>query len=110
MRHDLATGYRSLAASPLNAFSQAEEGGVAGMNGLGPLPWLVEEYEQTVASMGVDDGPHGVDANRTTVEAASRYAEQQGLTARNHGISARLIPWSLADQNRTGEQLAAPVQ
>ena len=43
------------------------------------LPFLVEHYEQTVALMGSDFWPYGVEANRPTLEAFTRYAQEQGL-------------------------------
>jgi 4,5-dihydroxyphthalate decarboxylase len=43
------------------------------------LPFLVEHYEQTRELMGRDFWPYGVEANRPTLEAFTRYAHEQGL-------------------------------
>ena len=43
------------------------------------LPFLVEHYEQTAALMGDDFWPYGVEPNRPTLEAFTRYAHEQGL-------------------------------
>jgi 4,5-dihydroxyphthalate decarboxylase len=43
------------------------------------LPFLVEHYEQTATLMGEDFWPYGVEANRPTLEAFTRYAHEQGL-------------------------------
>lgn len=43
------------------------------------LPFLVEHAEQTAALMGDDFWPYGVEPNRPTLEAFTRYAHEQGL-------------------------------
>jgi 4,5-dihydroxyphthalate decarboxylase len=43
------------------------------------LPFILEHVEQTVALMGRDFWPYGVDANRTTLDALGRYLVRQGL-------------------------------
>lgn len=46
------------------------------------LPWTVDEAEETVALMGPDFWPYGIDANRTTLETFLRYSFEQGLAHR----------------------------
>lgn len=43
------------------------------------LPFLVEHAESTAALMGEDFWPYGVEPNRPTLEAFTRYAHEQGL-------------------------------
>lgn len=43
------------------------------------LPWLVNEIEATMATMGVDFWPYGVEPNRHVLEAFVRHLENQGL-------------------------------
>jgi 4,5-dihydroxyphthalate decarboxylase len=43
------------------------------------LPFLGQHVEETVALMGEDYWPYGVEANRTTLEAFMRYSQRQGL-------------------------------
>lgn len=43
------------------------------------LPFLVQHYEDTVALMGRDFWPYGVEANRPTIETLIRYLLRQGL-------------------------------
>lgn len=46
------------------------------------LPWVTAEAEETRALMGDDFWPYGVDANRPTLDAITRYSHEQGLTPR----------------------------
>ena len=50
------------------------------------LPWLVAEAEDTIALMGEDFWPYGVDDNRTVLEAQIRWAHEQGLASRRFAI------------------------
>lgn len=45
------------------------------------LPWIAAEAEATRAVMGDDYWPYGIDANRATLDALTRYAHEQGLVA-----------------------------
>ena len=46
------------------------------------LPWLAAEVEETVALMGEDYWPYGIEPNRTTIEAFLQYAYEQGVCHR----------------------------
>jgi 4,5-dihydroxyphthalate decarboxylase len=46
------------------------------------LPWGFAEAERTIALLGKDFWPYGVDANRGTLEAFLRYSHEQGLAAK----------------------------
>ena len=50
------------------------------------LPWLVAEAEDTIALMGDDFWPYGIDANRTALAAQIRWAHEQGLAARRFAV------------------------
>jgi 4,5-dihydroxyphthalate decarboxylase len=43
------------------------------------LPFLVQHAEETVALMGEDFWPYGVEPNRATLETLTRYLHRQGL-------------------------------
>jgi 4,5-dihydroxyphthalate decarboxylase len=43
------------------------------------LPWGVNEAEDTIALMGKDFWPYGVEANRRTLETFLRYSHEHGL-------------------------------
>lgn len=57
------------------------------------LPFLVEHAERTAALMGEDFWPYGVEPNRATLEAFTRYAHEQGLIAKRPAIE-ELFPES----------------
>ena len=44
------------------------------------LPWVTQEYEETVALMGADYWPYGIEANRPTLDAFLQYHHEQGLS------------------------------
>jgi 4,5-dihydroxyphthalate decarboxylase len=46
------------------------------------LPWVAAEVEATERVMGTDFWPYGVEANRATLEAMSRYSFEQHLSGR----------------------------
>lgn len=86
IRKELVDQAPWLPASVFKAFVQAkamatpwlEE--VAALNV--SLPWLAAELEATRAAMGEDYWPYGVAASMKTLEAATRYSFDQGLSAR----------------------------
>jgi 4,5-dihydroxyphthalate decarboxylase len=43
------------------------------------LPFLVEHYESTVALMGEDFWPYGIEPNRKVIETLMRYLVEQGM-------------------------------
>jgi 4,5-dihydroxyphthalate decarboxylase len=45
-------------------------------------PWLVEDLERTIAIMGRDFWPYGIEANRATLAAFIRHLTAQGLLER----------------------------
>jgi 4,5-dihydroxyphthalate decarboxylase len=56
------------------------------------LPWSTNEAEDTVALMGEDFWPYGIEANRTTLEIFLRYSFDQGLAKRLLGIEEIFAP------------------
>jgi 4,5-dihydroxyphthalate decarboxylase len=64
------------------------------------LPFLVQHTEETIALMGEDFWPYGVEPNRTTLEAFTRYAHEQGLIAERPAIED-LFPASTQRVSRT---------
>jgi 4,5-dihydroxyphthalate decarboxylase len=46
------------------------------------LPWGVPEAERTVALLGEDFWPYGLEANRSTLDTFLRYSHEQGLAAK----------------------------
>ncbi|MHB1090731.1 MAG: substrate-binding domain-containing protein [Ilumatobacteraceae bacterium] len=46
------------------------------------LPWIQHAVDETIALMGQNFWPYGIESNRATLEAACRYAHDQGLSDR----------------------------
>jgi 4,5-dihydroxyphthalate decarboxylase len=88
-----------VAQSLYKAFVQAKKLCQQEMNFSGALtymlPWLIAEYESTVALMGEDFWPYGVEANRVTLEAATQYSYEQGLSKRKLSIEGLFAPNTL---------------
>lgn len=88
-----------LAASVYKAFLRAKAAAVAELANStalhATLPWLAAELEQTRSLMGDDYWPYGVEANRTALEALTRYSFQQGLTPRQLAIEELFAPSTL---------------
>lgn len=47
-----------------------------------PLPWLPGRVEEARALIGPDPWPYGVEANKVTLGAFTRYAHEQGVAAK----------------------------
>jgi 4,5-dihydroxyphthalate decarboxylase len=63
--------------------------------GLSSLPWvnLDLEYAQTI--LGKDVYPYGIEKNLPTLEAATLYSHEQGLTGRRFAVSELFAPETL---------------
>jgi 4,5-dihydroxyphthalate decarboxylase len=59
------------------------------------LPWGVAEAERTIALLGKDFWPYGVDANRATLAAFLRYSYEQGLAAKLWRPADLFVPETL---------------
>ncbi|MCC6779195.1 MAG: ABC transporter substrate-binding protein, partial [Hyphomicrobiales bacterium] len=55
------------------------------------LPWLNAEIDETVALMGDDYWPYGIEPNRKTLETMVRYAHTQGITARRLSVDELFV-------------------
>ena len=61
------------------------------------LPWLIADVESTIALMGEDYWPYGVERNRRTLEMLMRYSCEQGLAERGVAIEELFAPSTLDD-------------
>lgn len=72
------------------AFTAAKDNSLARMRDITashvPLPWAQTLAERAVAMMGEDFWPYGLEPNRVTLEAFTRFAHQQGVTARKVAV------------------------
>jgi 4,5-dihydroxyphthalate decarboxylase len=96
VRRELLEQNPWLATSLYKAFLEAKQACLPRLAGFGvmidTLPWLAAEVEETKALMGDDYWPYGVEKNGVVLEAMTRYAHNQGLTAQRLGI-ADLFPF-----------------
>lgn len=56
------------------------------------LPWLMRDVEEIQSEFGGDPWPYGLEPNRPTLEALTRYLHEQGLTAKKMDIDTLFIP------------------
>ena len=72
------------------AFTAAKDNSLARMRDITaahvPLPWAQALAERAVAMLGEDFWPYGLEPNRTTLEAFTRFAHEQGVTARKVAV------------------------
>ena len=96
VRRELVSRHPWLPSSLYKAFSQAKAASIGRLGEIGALavtlPWLVAEYEDTVREMGPDYWPYGIERNRTVLEAAVRYANEQGLIDRRLSLDELFAP------------------
>jgi len=50
------------------------------------LPWQIASVEDTIATLGQQWWPYGIDRNRHVIETFTRYHHEQGLSPRQLGI------------------------
>jgi hypothetical protein len=86
IRESLVEQYPWLPSSVYKAFAQAKQIAQGELRQQAALkvmlPWLVSEYEETVARMGENWWSYGVAGNEGTLDAFTRYHHEQGLSAR----------------------------
>jgi 4,5-dihydroxyphthalate decarboxylase len=89
VRRDVVDAYPWLPGNLMTGFAEARARSIArlavGPAGPGsrvPLLWPDEALARTRAAFGGEPWPYGLDANRTTLEAFTRWAHEQGVTQR----------------------------
>jgi len=99
LRQGLIEAHPGLARSLVQAFTAAKAQVMPHLTELDALavnlPWLVAEAESTIALMGEDFWPYGVEPNRTVLEAQIRWAHEQGLTTRRLAVEELFHPSTL---------------
>lgn len=90
LRNDVVEKYPWAGGSLYKAFCQAKDRLFEQIRQTAALhvslPWLMAEVEETQHLMGADFWPYGIAANRRTLEAATQYSYEQGLTPRKLAI------------------------
>jgi len=91
----------SLAPRIYRAFAAAKDLCIADLDGDGgavkaTVPWLGPELAATRSVMGEDFWPYGIEKNRPTLEAATRWSYAQHLSARKLAIEELFAPETLS--------------
>ncbi len=96
VRRALVERHPWLAASLVKAFTAAKALGDAELSEVvAPkigLPWAAAEFADTIAEMGRNFWPYGVDANRPTLEAMAKYVHSQGLIEKPIAVAQMFAP------------------
>jgi 4,5-dihydroxyphthalate decarboxylase len=101
IRRDVYEQNRWIVRSLLDAFTEAKNRiyprlhEVTALRSM--LPWGVNEAEDTVALMGDDFWPYGIEANRSTLETFLRYSHEQGLARTPLSVEAIFAPESTGE-------------
>jgi 4,5-dihydroxyphthalate decarboxylase len=86
----------SIAIALARAFQRAKQKAYERLEeGLLPMPWMNLDLEHAQQAMGTDICPYGVKLNLPTLEAATMYSYEQGLTERKLPVSELFAPETL---------------
>jgi len=90
VRRALVESHPWLASSVVSAFTEAKQIAIEEISNRGAmaatLPWLGAHIDETVATMGQDFWPYGVEPNLPTLEAIVKYAYKHGTAARELSV------------------------
>lgn len=86
IRADVLQSAPWVARNLLSAFVAAKEASLGRLSEMTasrvPVPWIPALLEHARQLVGPDPWPYGVDANRVTLDAFTRYAHEQGVAVR----------------------------
>jgi 4,5-dihydroxyphthalate decarboxylase len=96
MRRAVYEKNRWLAAALINAFQSAKQHSFDRFReGLYPLPWQNLDFDFARGVMGDDIYSYGVKQNLPTLQAATLYSHEQGLTERRFEPAELFAPETL---------------
>lgn len=61
------------------------------------LPWQIAMVEDTIATMGQNWWPYGIEPNRKVIETFTRYHQEQGLSPRQLTVEEMFAPETFAE-------------
>lgn len=86
LRRDVYERNRWLALNLFNALEKAKDRSLARLSDITlsyfPLPWAAERAREARDLVGGDGWPYGIEANRPTLDAFTRWAHEQGVCHR----------------------------
>jgi len=89
LKREIYERNRWIAKALLDAFEDAKVRAyqrLRDVSGMYSLPWLSLDREESQSVFGDDPFPYGVEANMATLEAATQYSYEQGLSARKVSV------------------------
>ena len=95
LKREIYERNRWVAKALLDAFEQSKALAYQRMrdvSGIYSLPWLSVEQEEAQNVFGGDPFPYGVAPNLATLEAATQYSYEQGLSARKVTVEEMFAP------------------
>jgi 4,5-dihydroxyphthalate decarboxylase len=96
IRRELYEKSPFIATALTNAFQQAKQQAYDRLDrDLLPVPWMNLDLEYAQQVMGKDLYPYGVKQNIPTLEAATLYSYEQGLTPRQLAVGELFAPETL---------------
>jgi 4,5-dihydroxyphthalate decarboxylase len=99
IRDALLAEHPWIAAAVMTAFEEAKRRAMPDLTDLDALavtlPWLVAETEDTIALMGADFWPYGIEKNRASLTAQTRWSVEQGISPRQLELEEIFVPSTL---------------
>lgn len=96
IRREVHEAHPGLAQALFDALSRSKEIALNRMKDVASLeymlPWLADDVEEIEAVFGGDPWPYGLEKNRLTLEAQTRYLWEQGLTAEKVSVDGTFVP------------------
>jgi 4,5-dihydroxyphthalate decarboxylase len=96
IRADVLQATPWVAKNLFTAFVEAKQASLARLSEMTasrvPLPWVPGRLAEMRQLIGPDPWPYGVDANRVTLDAFTRYAHEQGVAARRLDPEELFVP------------------
>lgn len=96
IRRDVYERHRWVAQALCKAFAEAQrrayEDLLVSASLKTMLPWQIAAVEETIATLGKDWWPYGVERNRKTLETFARYHNEQGLSPRRLTVEEMFAP------------------
>ena len=101
IRRELYERHRWIARSLYTAFAAAQrlsyEQVLVSASLKTMLPWQIAAVEDTIATMGRDWWPYGIERNRHVIQTFTRYHHEQGLSPRQLAIEEMFAPETFAE-------------
>jgi 4,5-dihydroxyphthalate decarboxylase len=95
LKREIYERNRWVAKALLDAFEESKQRAYERMrdvSGMYSLPWMALEQEESQRVFGADPFPFGVEPNLATLEAATQYSFEQGLSARKVSVEEMFAP------------------